>query len=326
MRRREVLALLGGVTAARPVGARAQQAAISVVGFLHSASADLYADRVQAFRQGLSDAGFVEGRNVAVDFRWGEGHNDRLPTLAAELVRGGANVIATGGMPGVLAARAATGTIPIVFQLGTDPVELGFVESLNRPGSNLTGVTNLNLELGPKRLELLHQAVPAAKVIALLVDPTNPAAELQAKIRAAAGTLGLQLHLVQASAPADLHAAFSKIIPELGAQALVISTGGFFVSHAKELGALSLRHGLPAIFQYREFTAAGGLMSYAGSFAEAYRLVGVYVGRILKGEKPAELPVQQATTLELIINLKTAKALGLSLPLPLLGHASEVIE
>jgi putative tryptophan/tyrosine transport system substrate-binding protein len=327
VRRRAVIAGITAATTAWALAARAQQAAMPVVGFLHSASADLYGDRVQAFRQGLSDAGFVEGRNVAIDYRWGEGNNDRLPALAADLVRAGVNVIATGGIPGVLAARGATTTIPIVFQFGADPVELGLVASLNRPGGNLTGVTNLNVELGPKRLELLHQAVPTARVITLLVDPTNPGFELQAKvIRAAASTLGLRIDVVQASAPADLDAAFSKIIPQLEAQALVISTGGFFLSRAKELGALSLRHAVPAIFQYREFTAAGGLMSYAGSFSEAYRLVGVYVGRILKGEKAAELPVQQATTVELIINLRTAKALGLNLSLPLLGHASEVIE
>ena len=296
-----------------------------VIGFLNSASPDLYAGRVRAFRQGLSESGYVEGRNVLVEYRWAEGHYERLPALAADLVRLPVAVIAA-NTPAVPVAKAATGTIPIVFIFGGDPVAAGLVASLNRPGGNLTGVTTLNVELGPKRLELMHELVPAATVIALLVNPTNPNAEtLSRDMQAAARTLGLQVHILHASAERDFDMVFASLAQQR-ANALVIGPDAFFISRIEQLAELALRHAVPTISQYREFAAAGGLVSYGGSVADAFRLVGVYSGRILKGAKPADLPVQQATRVELIINLKTAKALGLKISLPLLGRADQVIE
>jgi putative ABC transport system substrate-binding protein len=324
MRRREFIALVGGAVTL-PLAAHAQRPASAVIGFLNSGSASEYAHVAAAFRQGLSETGYIEDRNVVIEYRWAEGQYDRLSTLAADLVRRQVLVIAanTAAVPVV---KAATTTIPIVFITGTDPVSTGLVASLNRPGGNLTGITGLNVEVEPKRLELLHELVPAATVMALLVDPTNPnAGTITREMQAAARPLGLQLHVLHANTECDLDAAFATL-GELRAGALVIGSDAFFNNRSELLAALALRHAVPAIFQFREFVAAGGLMSYAGSITDDYRLAGVYTGRILKGEKPTDLPVQRGTKIDLIINLKTAKALGLTVPPPLLGRADEVIE
>jgi putative ABC transport system substrate-binding protein len=298
-----------------------------VIGFLNGGTAEGYAPMVAAFRQGLNEAGYVEGRNVAIEYRWAEGHYDRLPALAADLVQQKVTVIAATSTPAALAAKAATSTVPIVFTTGGDPIKLGLVASLGRPGGNLTGVTTLNVEVGPKRLELARELFPGATTFALLVNPASPlAATVSKDLQAVADTLGVRLHILHASTEADFEAAFATAA-QLRAAALVISTADpLFNSHAAQLGALALRHSVPAIYQYREFAAAGGLMSYGGYATDTYRLGGVYTGRILKGEKPADLPVQQATKVELIINLKTAKALGITVPLPLSGRADELIE
>jgi putative ABC transport system substrate-binding protein len=326
MRRRSFITLLGGAAAAWPLAAWAQQSGMPVIGLLSNTSPDGYAIRLRAFRQGLKEAGYVEGRNVGIEYRWAEGHNDRLPALAAELVRHQVAVIMAGGSPSAVAAKAATATIPIVFEVAVDPVEVGLVASLNRPGGNLTGVTNLNVEVGPKRLELLHELLATATIIALLVNPTSGIAEpfLRA-LHPAAHTLGLQLHVLHASTDRDFDTVFATLV-QLRAGALVIMPDLFFHSRHEQLAALALRHALPAIVQYRPFVAAGGLMSYGASEMDNHRLVGIHVGRILKGEKPADLPVVQSAKVELIINLKTAKALGLTVPLPLSGRADEVIE
>jgi putative ABC transport system substrate-binding protein len=298
-----------------------------VIGFLHSASPGPHADFVRAFRLGLSEAGYVEGRNVEIEYRWAEGQNDRLPALAADLVRRQVTVIAAPASTAALAAKAATATIPIVFELGDDPVELGLVTSLKRPSGNLTGVTSLNTEIGPKRLELLHELVPTASIVALLVNPSNPrlAETLSRDVQAAARTLGLQLHVLHSSTDRDIDTIFATLV-QLQAGGLVIGNDAFFVNQIKQLAALAVRHAVPTIFQTHEFAAAGGLMSYGTSLMDLFRQVGVYTGRILNGEKPTDLPVQQATKIELYINLKTAKALGLTVPLSLLGRADEVIE
>jgi putative ABC transport system substrate-binding protein len=324
MRRREFITLLGGAAAAWPLAARAQQA-MPVIGFLGTESPDLRPRRLRAFRNSLSEAGYDEGRNVAIEFRWAEGQYDRLATLAADLVQRRVSVIVVNG-PAAIAAKAATTTIPIVFVVGFDPVKLGLVASLSRPGGNLTGVSLLNAELSSKRLALLHELVPTATIIALLVNPANPNAEtLSQDTQAAARTLGLELQVVHASSERDFDPAFTTLVRQR-AGALVIGTDGFFVGQSERLAALTVRHAVPAIFQNREFAAAGGLMSYAGSDTDANRLMGVYTRRILKGEKPADLPVQQSTKVELIINLKTAKALGLTVPLIMQTTADEVIE
>ena len=327
MRRREFITLLGGATIAWPLAARAQQAALPVIGFLSSASPDDYTIRLRAFRQGLKDAGYVEGQNVTVEYRWAEDQYSRLPLLAAELVRRKVNVIvAGGGTPSAVAAKAATATIPIIFAVAVDPVKTGFVANLKRPGGNLTGVTNLNVEVAQKRLELLHELLPTATVIAALVNPTSALTEpFLLALQPAARALGVQLRVLQASTDRDLDAAFAKLV-ELRASALVISPDTFFNAHTEQLAALSLRHAMPTIFQQRTFVAAGGLLSYGSDESEYYRLVGIQAGKILKGEKPADLPVMQSTKVELMINLKTAKALGINVPLPLLGRADEVIE
>jgi putative ABC transport system substrate-binding protein len=327
MQRRDFITLLGGAAAAWPLVARAQQQAMPVVGFLGGESPDLYADRLRGFRQGLSETGYVEGRNVTIEYRWAEGRNDRLPALAADLVRRNVNVIATGsGFPAALAAKTASTTIPIIFQVGNDPVQMGLVASLNRPGGNLTGVNSLNGELGPKQLELLHELAPTATNLAGLSNPTNPGNIIASKnLEAAARTLGLQLHALEASSERDIDSVFATI-SQLRAGGLVIGADPFLQSRSEQLASLALRHAIPTIAQLREFVAAGGAMSYGGSIREQLRQVGLYTGRILKGEKPADLPVQQSTKVELIINLKTTKALGLTIPLALLTRADEVIE
>jgi putative tryptophan/tyrosine transport system substrate-binding protein len=325
MRRRAFISLLGGA-AAWPLAARAQQPAMPVIGFLNSASASEYAGPIAAFRRGLSEAGYVEGRNVLVEYRWAEGHYDQLPALAADLVKRKVAVIVAGGGPSALAAKTGTMTIPIVFSTAVDPVEIGLVASMSRPSGNVTGIRNLNLDAWPKRVELLHEAVPTAIIMAALTNPANPNAGAISKERqAAAHSLGLEFHVVYASTEREVEEAFASL-RQLRAGGLVIDPDPFFNARSELLGDLALRHAMPAIYQYPEFVAAGGLMSYGGSITDNYRLVGIYTGRILKGEKPADLPVQQASKVQLIINLKTAKALGISLPLTLIARADEVIE
>ena len=313
--------------AAWPLAARAQQPAMPVVGFINAAAAQSYKQQLSAFLKGLSEAGYVDGRNVTIEYRWAEEQNDRLPAMAADLVRRQVAVIAASSTPATLAVKAATTTIPIVFEMGSDPVQLGLVPSLNRPGGNMTGVTQTNQEMAPKRLQLLHELLPATRVMALLVNPAYPTvAEADTKeVQAAARTLGLELHVLNASTERDFDGVFAKLI-QLRADGLVIGGGAFFTSWRERLAALALRHAVPAIFFGREFAVAGGLLSYGADIPDAYRLAGIYTGRVLKGEKPAELPVQQATKVELIINLKTAKALGITIPNTLIGRADEVIE
>jgi len=326
MRRRDFMALLGGTAFAWPLTARAQQPAMPVVGFLNSSSLASFTPMVNAFRQGLKEPGYAEGENVAIEYRWADGHYDRLAGLAGDLVQRRVSVIAATSTPANIVAKAATSTIPIVFTAGSDPVQLGLVASLNRPGGNVTGVTQLTGEVAPKRVELAHQLVPAATLIGLLVNPGNPSAETLTKAsQAAAATLGLQLVVVHASTEAELDDAFSALLQNR-AGALVVVTDAFFNGHAEQLAALAMRHLMPTIYEYHAFVAAGGLVSYGGSITDSYRLAGVYAGRILKGEKPADLPVQQSTKVELIVNLKSAKALGITIPLSFLGRADEVIE
>jgi putative tryptophan/tyrosine transport system substrate-binding protein len=326
MKRRDFIAGLGSA-AAWPLVARAQQPAMPVVGCLNLAPPGLSADRLRVFRQGLSETGYVEGRSVAVEYRFAQDDLDRLPELAADLVRRRVAVIAApGSVAAAYAAKAATATIPVVFQTGVDPVEAGLVASLNRPGGNITGVTTLGIEVGAKRLELLHELVPTASIVAFLVNPAPRTVESQSRgMQAAARILGLQLHVLHASAERDFEAVFANLA-QLRAGGLVIGGDAFLISRSEQLAALALRYAVPTIFQYREFVAAGGLMSYGGNLADATRLVGVYTGRILKGEKPADLPVQQGTKVVLTINMKTAKALGLTIPITLFGRADEVIE
>ena len=327
MRRREFITLLGGAVTTWPVTVRAQQPAMPVIGFLSSASPGRDAGRLAAFRQGLGESGFVEGRNVAIEYRWADEDIDRLPVLAAELVAREVALIGVAGqVRGVLAAKAATSTIPIVFLTGADPVALGLVASLSRPGGNLTGVTTLSVELEPKRLEVLHDVVPAAAPLGALLNRTNPNAEPQTSVlQAAAQKLGRKLHFFNAATERDLDNVFSAA-RHLNVGGLVIATDGLFISHGELLGTLALRHALPAVFQFQAFAAAGGLISYGGSLAELYRQSGIYAGRILRGERPGNLPVQQVTKVELIINLRAAKELNVEVPPRLLARADEVIE
>jgi putative ABC transport system substrate-binding protein len=326
MRRRGFIRFLGGA-AAWPLTARAQQPATPVIGFLGSESPDLWAARVRAFRQGLSETGYIEGQSVSIEYRWADGQNERLPALAADLVRRQVAVIAApGSTSAALAAKAATTRIPIVFTVALDPVGLGLVPTLNRPGGNLTGASTLNVEVGPKRLELLHELLPAATILALLINPTNPNAETESRgLQAAARALGLQLQILHASNEHEFDTVFATMI-QLRAGGLTIGADPFFTGRSEQLATLALRHGLPAIYQFHEFAAAGGLMSYGGSFTDSFRTAGIYAGRILKGERPADLPIQRSTKVELILNLKTAKTLGLTVPLSLLARADAVIE
>jgi putative tryptophan/tyrosine transport system substrate-binding protein len=327
MNRRDVVRALAALGTS-PLLCNAQQPTAPVIGLLGSESPDLWATRMRSFHQGLSEMGYVDGRNVTIDYRWAEGHNDRLPALAAELVRRRVTVIAVpGSTPATLAAKAATSTIPIVFWIGSDPVELGIVANMSRPEGNLTGVTTLNHKLVAKRVELLHDVVPGAKSIGLLVNPTSPNLTTIAinDAQAASRSLSLELHVLNASTEPDFDEVFAKM-NQLRAGGLVIGTDAFFTSRLEKLAALAIRHRVPTVYHFREFTAAGGLISYGGSITDSFRETGVYAGRILKGEKPANLPVQQVTKVDLYINLKTAKVLGISVPSMLIARADEVIE
>jgi putative tryptophan/tyrosine transport system substrate-binding protein len=309
----------------RPLAALAQQPT-PVIGFLNVASPDGYALYVAAFRDGLKESGYVEGQNVAIEYRWAEGHYDRLPDMAADLVGRQVSVIVA-NTPANVAAKKATDTIPIVFTTASDPVQIGLVSSFNRPAGNVTGVSQLNASLGPKRIELAHELLPNAPAVALLVNPSDPArAEALVKeVQAAAVHLGLQLDILRAESDPEIEAVFAGFA-QLKAGVLVIGGDAFLNSRSRLLAELSLRHAVPAIYEYNEFTNAGGLMSYGGSIKESYRWAGIYAGRILKGAKPADLPVQRSSTVELIVNLKTAKALGITVPLSLLGRADQIIE
>ena len=327
MRRRDFITFMG-TAAAWPLAARAQQPTIPVLGFLNVASPQNYARQLSAFRKGLEEAGFVDGRNVTIEFHWADGHNDRLPAMAADLVQRHVTAIAATSTPAALAAKAATSTIPVVFETAGDPIQLGLVASLNKPGGNVTGAASLGVEvIAAKGLELLHGLIPAARVVGLLVNTINSviAESQERKVLSAASSLGLDVHVLSAGSERDFDTVFAKL-GELHAAALMISADPLFTSHSEQLAALAVRHAIPTIYARREFAAAGGLLSYGSDITNSYHLAGVYTGRVLKGEKPADLPVQQATKVELVINLKAAKALGVNVPLTILGRADEVIE
>lgn len=327
MDRREFTTLLGGLAVSPISGslpARAQ--AMPVVGFLNVASADGYAHHVDAFRAGLKETGLVENQNVTIEYRWAEGQYDRLPAMAADLV-GRKVAVVVANTPANLVAKAATSTIPIVFTTASDPVEIGLVPNLRRPGGNVTGVSQLNVEIGPKRLEIAHELLPSATAFAVLLNPRDPLryGKLLEDVQTAAGPLGLKLHVLRAGDDAEIESAFAGFA-ELKAGAMVIGADAFFNGKSETLAKTSQRYAVPAIYQYEEFVEAGGLISYGGSIKESYRWAGIYAGRILKGEKPSDLPVQQSTTVELMINLKSAKTLGVAVPLSLLGRADRIIE
>jgi putative tryptophan/tyrosine transport system substrate-binding protein len=328
LKRRAFISLLGGAAAGWPFAARAQQPAMPVIGFLHSASAAAYAHLVSAFHKGLSEAGYSEGQNVAIEYRWSEGHNERLPALAAELVRRQVAVIVTpGSTAATLAAKAATPTIPIVFLSAVDPVKTGLVASLNRPGGNVTGVSDIGVELAAKRLGLLHELLPGAARFALLVNPDNPGITeaFVTEAQTAASAIGRQIEVVTASTNGDIDRAFATLVNKR-ADAFLVSTDALFVTRRVQLVTLAARHAVPAMYFRREFAEAGGLMSYGSNLADQFRQNGIYAGRILKGEKPAEMPVQLPTKFEFVVNLQTAKVLGIDVPATLLARADEVIE
>ena len=325
--RRQFIAVLGGAAATWPLATRAQQPANPVIGFLSIGSPEEHTERLRGFRKTIAEAGYVEGRNIIIEYKWAEGRNDRLPALAAEMIRRPVSLIVAASDPAALAAKNATATVPIVFVGGGDPVKLGLVDSLNKPGRNLTGVTILNIEIVPKRLQIMNELVPQAKEIAVLFGPFIPSnydSQLR-ELQKGAGAMDLQLHSLQAVSSQEIDKAF-EVVAERRIRALVVAASSFFNNRSRQLGALAARHAVPAIFQTREFAAAGGLISYGASLADAYFTIGDYVVRILKGQKPADLPVQQSTKIEMIINLKSAKALDIGISLPLLGRADEVIE
>jgi putative ABC transport system substrate-binding protein len=326
MKRREFITLVGGAAAAWPLTVRAQQTAMPVVGFINVGTSDKDHYLRVAFQKGLSETGYIAGQNVMIEYRWAEGQSDRLPALAADLVQRRVNVIAATSTQAALAAKSATANIPIVFETAGDPVTLGLVTSLNRPGRNVTGITQLTSELMSKRLGLLHDLIPTATILAFLVNPSDPRTETQTKkMQDAAQKLGLQIHVLHAGTEDEIGTALA-MLPQLKAGALLVGTGELFRRRPERLAALASQHGVPAIYQYREYALAGGLISYGTSITDAYRLAGVYTGRVLKGEKPADLPVMRPTKFELVINLKTAKTLGLAIPSGVLAIADEVIE
>ena len=327
MRRRQFIALIGGATTAWSLAARGRQTAVQVIGWLSEATSEAEANLLLSFREALKAEGFTEGRTLAIEFRWAQGRTDRLPGMAADLARRSVSVIvASGSLTAALAAKAATKAIPIVFQTSADPVESGLVTSLSRPGGNLTGATSLNTEIGPKLLELLHEIAPTATIVALLINPNSPSGDTYSRdAEAAARSLGFELHVLRATTEHEIETAFATLA-ELRVGALVIVPDPLFNSRVQELAALTVRHALPAIYKSRSFAVAGGLLSYGANVADQYRQVGLYTGRILEGEKPGDLPVQQPTKFELVINLKTAKALGLTVPPTLLATADDLIE
>jgi putative ABC transport system substrate-binding protein len=326
MKRREFITLLGSAAAAWPLGARAQQGGVPVIGYLNGGSPGAEALRTAAFLQGLKEAGYSVGENVNIEYRWAESRYERLPGMAADLVHRQVVLLAGGGTPAALAAKAANPGIPIIFETAGDPIRLGLVASLNRPGGNITGVTQLASELVAKRLGLLHDMIPKANVFGLLLNPNDPRAETQAQdTHEAARAAGLQIHIVKAGTEAELDGAFLTLV-QAQAGALIVGTSEFFSKRAEQIVMLAARHALPAIYQYRLFAIAGGLVAYGASIIDSYRQAGIYAGRVLKGEKPAELPVLRPTKFELIINLKTAQALGLTIPPGVLAIADEVIE
>lgn len=326
MRRREFITLLGGMAAATPFSARAQQPAMPVIGFLNVASPEAYAPYVAAFREGLKESGYVDGQNVIIEFRWAEGNADRLPGMAADLIRRQVSVIVANS-PANAIAKSATTTIPIVFTTAGDPIKLGLVASMSRPDGNVTGVSQLNVEIGPKRVELAHQLMPDATDVGFLINPSDSAraTTLLKDAEAAAAPMGLRLHAYRVTTEAEIESAFADFA-RLKSGALVIGPDALFNIRSKLLAELALRHAVPTIYQYQEFADAGGLLSYGGNIRESYLWAGIYAGRILKGAKPADLPVQQTTKVEMIINLKTAKAIGITVPLSLLGRADQIIE
>jgi putative ABC transport system substrate-binding protein len=325
LKRREFITLLGGATA-WPLSARAQQPGMPVIGFLNAGSPIPYAKQASAFRQGLSELGYVEGRNVRTEYRWAEGHNDQLPALAADLVQRHVAVIAATTLPAAPAAKAATATIPIIFLIGGDPVELGLVDSMNHPGGNVTGVAVLNVDLIAKRLELLHELVPKADTVAVLLNPNSAyTAPETSHVQTAALSAQVRLLLLTASSENEIGTVFGNLVQQ-SVGAIIVSADPFFTSHREQIVALAARNKIPTIYQWRDFTEAGGLISYGADRVDIYRQTGIYVGRVLSGSKPADLPVMQPTKFELVLNLKTAKALGLTFPITLLGRADEVID